>query len=65
MGAADNKTLRTTCASCGTELPTDVDADVKQRKTWPLVGSENGTRKVYPACTKCYEEGWRPPSYEG
>jgi len=65
MGAADNKTLRTKCAKCGKDLPTDVDPDVKQRKTWALVGSENGKKQVYPACTDCYDEGWRPPNYQG
>jgi hypothetical protein len=63
MGAADNKTLRTKCASCGKELPTDVDADTKQRKTWPLVGLRAGAKEVFPACNDCYQKGWRPEGY--
>jgi hypothetical protein len=63
MAAVDNKTLRTACANCGTEIPTDVDADVKQRKTWPLLGETAGKPAVFPACTKCYNDGWRPPGY--
>ena len=65
MGAADNKTLRTKCSSCGADLPTDVDPDPKQRKTWPLVGEAGGGKQVYPACAKCYESGWRPQGYTG
>jgi hypothetical protein len=63
MAAADNKTLRTKCASCGKDLTVDVDADPKQRTTWPLVGARNGTREVFPACTDCYRKGWRPEGY--
>ena len=65
MGAADNKTLRTKCSNCESEIPTDVDSDVKERKTWALLGMTDGTKQVYPTCTKCYEEGWRPPGYAG
>ena len=65
MGAADNKTLRTKCSGCGSEIPTDVDADVKERKTWSLIGATDGAKQVYPVCTKCYNEGWRPPGYTG
>jgi hypothetical protein len=63
MGAVDNKTLRTKCASCGKELTTDVDSDAKQRKTWPLVGERDGLKEVFPACADCYAKGWRPPGY--
>jgi hypothetical protein len=63
MGAADNKTLRTKCANCGKDIPTDVDADAKQRKTWPLVGLHNGAKQVFPACADCYQKGWRPEGY--
>ncbi len=63
MAAEDNKTLRTRCSSCGTEIPTHVDPDVKQRKTWPLVGENDGKKRVFPVCRKCYDEGWRPPGY--
>jgi hypothetical protein len=63
MAAIDNKTLRTKCASCGKELPTDVDADLKQRKTWPLVGECDGAKQVFPACTDCFKKGWRPQGY--
>ena len=60
MGAADNKTLRTKCASCSKDLPTDVDPDPNKRKTWPLVGLADGERRVFPTCTDCYNKGWRP-----
>ena len=63
MAAIDNKTLRTTCSNCGTDIPTDVDADVKQRKTWPLIGEQGGKPAVFATCTKCYESGWRPAGY--
>ena len=64
MAAVDNKTLRTKCASCGKDITTDVDSDPKQRKTWPLVGLRNGAKDVFPACTDCYNKGWRPEGYE-
>ena len=63
MAAIDNKTLRTKCAACGTDLPTDVDSDLKQRKTWPLVGEHNGIKQVFPACGDCFKKGWRPEGY--
>jgi hypothetical protein len=63
MAAADNKTLRTKCASCGKDIATHVDPDVKQRTTWPLLGLRNGTKEVFPACTDCYNKGWRPEGY--
>ena len=63
MGAADNKTLRTACTKCGKELPTDVHSDPKQRKTWPLLAETNGRRQVFPTCTDCYNDGWRPVGY--
>ena len=63
MGAADNKTLRTRCASCEKELPTFVDPNVATRSTWPLVGVKNGRKLTYAACKACYDKGWRPPGY--
>ena len=63
MGALENKTLRTKCASCGVELPTHVDPDASQRQTWPLVGERDGSKQVFPTCTKCYQQGWRPPGF--
>jgi hypothetical protein len=63
MAAIDNKTLRTKCAGCGKDLPTDVDPDAKQRQTWPLVGELNGSKQVFPACTDCFQKGWRPEGY--
>jgi hypothetical protein len=61
MGAADNKTLRAQCASCGKELPTFVDPDVSTRTTWPLVGTKNGKPYTYAVCKGCLDKGWRPP----
>jgi uncharacterized protein with PIN domain len=63
MGALENKTLRTKCAKCGAELPTFVDPEASTRQTWPLVGIENGKKQVFAACTKCYQQGWRPPGF--
>jgi len=63
MAGVDNKTLRTKCSNCETEITTEVDSDVNQRKTWPLVGEADGATQVFPACTKCYNDGWRPPGY--
>lgn len=64
MAAEDNKTLRTKCCSCAADLPTHVDPDVVKRKTWPLLGeAADGRREVFPVCTKCYKDGWRPPGY--
>ncbi len=63
MGAQDNKTLRTKCANCGAELPTHVDSDPSARQTWPLVGERDGKKEVFPACTKCFQQGWRPPGF--
>jgi len=63
MAAVDNKTLRTTCSKCGKDLPTDVDPDVKQRQTWPLMGVADGEPAVFATCTKCYNDGWRPPGH--
>ena len=63
MGAADNKTLRTKCASCGKELSTFVDPTVSTRTTWPLVGTKNGQKFTYAACKACHDKGWRPPGF--
>jgi hypothetical protein len=63
MAAADNKTLRTKCAGCDKELSTDVSSDAEQRTTWPLLGDDAGVKKIFPACTACYQKGWRPPGY--
>jgi hypothetical protein len=63
MGAADNKTLRTSCGSCGKELPSFVDPNVATRMTWPLVGIKNGARFTYAACKACFDKGWRPPGH--
>ncbi|MFT4570056.1 MAG: hypothetical protein ACI8TX_002443 [Hyphomicrobiaceae bacterium] len=63
QNALSNKTLRTACAGCGAETPSEVGNDPAQRKTWSLVGSENGISRVFAACTACYSSGWRPPGY--
>jgi hypothetical protein len=63
MAAIDNKTLRTKCSACGKDLTTDVDPDPKQRQTWPLVGEAKGVKQVFPACTDCFQKGWRPEGY--
>jgi len=64
MAAEDNKTLCTACCSCGTDIPTHVDPDSSQRTTWPLLGeTEDGNKQVFPVCTKCYNDGWRPDGY--
>ena len=64
MGAESNKTLTTKCCGCDADLVTHVDPDVAKRTTWPLLGeTPDGKRAVFPACTKCYNDGWRPPGY--
>ncbi len=63
MAISGNKTLRTKCASCGKDIPAEVDPDPRTRQTWPLIGEDGTARKVYPACTECYQKGWRPPGY--
>ncbi len=63
MAAEDNKTLRTRCSSCEADISTHVDPDINQRTTWPLVGEAGGSRQVFPVCTKCYNDGWRPDGY--
>jgi uncharacterized protein with PIN domain len=62
--AQSNKTLRTACSACGADISSDVGNDPKNRTTWPLVGVEKGARRVFPTCTSCYKEGWRPPGFE-
>jgi len=63
MSAEDNKTLLTKCCSCGAAIATHVDPDVNKRTTWPLLGETDGKKDVFPACTKCYNEGWRPEGH--
>ena len=63
MAAEDNKTLRTKCCSCGADISTHVDPDVNKRSTWPLLGERDGKKEVFPVCTKCYKDGWRPEGY--
>ena len=62
MSHWENKTLSTTCASCGTQLNTYVDPDTTTRKTWPVVGEKDGKPLTYATCTDCHSKGWQPPS---
>lgn len=62
MSHWENKTLSTTCASCGKALNTYVDPDTTVRTTWPVVGEKNGQPFTYATCTECHESGWAPPS---
>ncbi|MFQ5353075.1 MAG: hypothetical protein ACE5D3_08380 [Candidatus Binatia bacterium] len=63
--AESNPSLRTRCSSCGESIPTQVSSDYSERKTWGLVGTKDGEKRVFATCTKCYDEGWRPPGYSG
>ncbi|RMF23390.1 MAG: hypothetical protein D6760_05420 [Deltaproteobacteria bacterium] len=65
MAISGNKTLRTKCAACGKEIPSEVDPDPSGRQTWALLGEDSGKAKVFPACRDCYEKGWRPPGFKG
>jgi uncharacterized protein with PIN domain len=60
MAHWENKTLSTTCASCGKELNTYVDADTTTRETWPIVGVKDGKPHTFAACTECHAKGWQP-----
>jgi hypothetical protein len=61
--AEANPALRTVCAHCGKSIPTEVghphplDAEDRgiRRETWSLVGMENGSPRVFPTCTECYQ----------
>jgi hypothetical protein len=63
-----NQTLRTRCANCGKEIPTEVghahplDEGIR-RETWGLVGHREGRKTVFPTCDDCYASGWRPPGF--
>ncbi|MEA2626151.1 MAG: hypothetical protein QOD06_2196 [Candidatus Binatota bacterium] len=55
--AKDNKTLTSTCASCGKNSASALLTGLK--------GVENGKRKIFAVCTACRDKGWRPPGYSG
>ena len=68
--AEGNPTLRTTCARCGTPVPTEVghahplDQAIR-RETWGLVGRVDGRIAVFATCDACHASGWRPPGFDG
>lgn len=64
LNAESNPTLRVDCAACGEATPTDVSNDPLERRTWALVGHEDGKSATYAVCAKCYDGGWRPPGHQ-
>lgn len=62
--AQSNKTLKTQCAACEAEISSEVGNNPAERTTWALVGLKNEAKAVFPTCTKCYNEGWRPEGFQ-
>jgi len=70
LRAEGNPTLRTTCASCGKSIPTEVGHahpldEAVRHETWGLVGTVAGRQTVFATCDACQQAGWRPPGFVG